>query len=228
MSCYDPSSLSHVRLREEVIAGKRKRDLWEFHINTMARYPKLYSELVIETHPPRSSDLEVILLIGDTGCGKTKSVYDAHRGDREFYRTPLNVGTQWYDGYDLHKIVLLDDFSGSASHMNLVALLQLLDRESIQVPIKGGYVLWQPEKIYLTTNLEPAKWYTWEGRAKQYKALARRFTHVRVYYANDKYIEYKKEEENNWEGGWWRDNCPEEAKSLYDFDPLGPGGYIDQ
>ncbi len=214
-------------LRDDVKRGKRKRDLWDDHIHTLARYPRLYSDLVINAHPKRLADLEVILLIGDTGCGKTKSVYDAHGDDLEFYRTPLNVGTQWYDGYDLHKIVLLDDFSGSSSHMNLVALLQLLDRNPIQVPIKGGYVLWLPEKIYLTTNLLPSKWYTWEGRGQQYLALARRFTSVRVYYGNDVYIEYKKEE-NEWKEGWWRDNCPEEAKSYYDFDPLGPGGYIDQ
>ncbi len=227
MSCYDSRLLSHVLLREAVTSGKRKRELWDGYINTLARYPKLYHELVTDLKPVRTEDLQVILLIGDTGCGKTKSVYDAHGKDVEFYRTPLNVGTQWYDGYDMHKIVLLDDFSGSSSHMNLVALLQLLDRNPLQVPIKGGYTLWLPEKIYLTTNLEPAKWYTWEGRAKQYLALARRFTSVRVYYADDKYIEYEKSE-NNWAAGWWRDNCPDEAKSLYDFSPLGLGGSIMQ
>lgn len=163
--------------RDAVRSGKRKRDLLDDHITVIAKYPKLYNDL--QQHPPkRDNPPQVILHYGDTGLGKSRTVYDAHLDSGELYVTPLSNGTTWYDGYDGHKFALLDDFAGSASHMNLTSLLRLLDRYPIQVPTKGGHGWFFPEVIYVTTNIHPVDWYTWTKREKQYKALQRRFTSV--------------------------------------------------
>ena len=75
---------------EEVRSGeKRKRDLIEEHFGTIARYPKFYDTLTLMSRPTRTVDLEVILHIGGTGLGKTRSVMDAYADDQELYITPL-------------------------------------------------------------------------------------------------------------------------------------------
>ena len=127
--------------------------------------------------PKRTTELEVVLYYGETGTGKTRTWHDKYVGSEEFYRVPVGRDV-WFDGYDMHKYVLLDDFSGAASHMSLATLLQILDRYPLQVPVKGSFVWWMPDKICITTNIRPIHWYKWEGRESQYQALKRRIHKV--------------------------------------------------
>lgn len=198
---------------EEVRSGeKRKRDLVEDHYGTIARYPKFYDTLTLMHRPTRTVDLEVILHIGDTGLGKTRVVMDAHAEDQDFYIAPLSNGTPWYDHYDQHRTVLLDDFSGASSHMSLVTLLRLLDRYPVMVPTKGSHTWWLPNRIYVTTNLLPKEWYKWENRGEHYRALARRFTKVVMFY-----IPLSPSDPGHVDQGpeWWKENAPQEAINLY-------------
>lgn len=200
--------------KDLVMSGqKRKRELCDSHPGIMARYPRFYENLTLCTRPVRTSPLEVILHIGDTGLGKTRTVMDAHLQDQSFYIAPLSNSTFWYDHYDQHETVLLDDFSGSSSHMSLVTLLRLLDRYPVMVPVKGAHVWWLPNRIYVTTNILPKDWYKWEGRPQQYRALERRFTKVVLFYPklhedDPGFVEQDPD--------WWRENAPVEALKYYD------------
>ena len=100
-----------VAFKDDVQAGKRKRDLMDDHLSTLARYPKLYDTINSAMPAIRETPVDVTLLIGETGLGKTKYVWDKHSGDEEFYIQPLSNGTTWWDTYDLHKYVLIDDFA---------------------------------------------------------------------------------------------------------------------
>ncbi len=194
---------------EDVRSGtKRKRDLVEEHAGTLARYPKFYETITLMTRPTRTVELEVILHIGETGLGKTRRVMDEFEGSDELYVTPLSSGTPWFDHYDGHKCALLDDFGGSSSHMSLVTLLRLLDRYAVMVPTKGSHTWWLPEKIFVTTNILPKDWYKWEKRGEQYKALARRFTKVVLFYSPLSEVDQGFVEQDK---TWWKDNAPEEA-----------------
>ncbi len=189
-----------VAFKEDVQAGKRKRDLLDDHLMTLARYPKLY-DTINYAMPTRQEPVIVTLLIGPSGLGKTRFVYDKYQGDDDLYITPLSNGTMWYDNYDGHKYVLIDDFAGAASHMTLTCLLRLIDRYPVQVPTKGSHTWWFPTHIYLTTNILPKDWYKWENRAEQYKALGRRFSHVVVFQEDADPLE---------EGDdWWVVNAPD-------------------
>ncbi len=196
--------------KNEVMEGANLRELLDEHYGVIARYPKFYEKLKQMNRPQRTEQLEVVLLIGPTGTGKTRHVEDMYGRDDEFWRLPLSNGKMWFDSFDGHTKVLLDDFSGAASHFSLCDLLQLLDRYSIQVPTKGGHTWWMPNEVYVTTNLLPAKWYKWEHREEQYNALARRFSKVLLFDvplpgAHSVYIELH----DNVKSLWWEENKPQ-------------------
>lgn len=200
--------------KDAVMDGKRKRDLIDDHVGIIARYPKFYDTLTMLNRPSRSAGnpLSVTLLYGQTGLGKTRSVIDRFGDDDDFYIAPLNNGTMWYDTFDGHKRVLLDDFSGSSSHISLCSLLRLLDRYPVLVPTKGSHTWWLPSEVYLTTNVLPKDWYKWDGRPEQYRALARRFTRVVMFYERISDTDPGQVEQ---EATWWKENAPAEAVPLY-------------
>ncbi len=196
--------------KNEVMEGARLRDLLDDHWGVIARYPKFYQTLMALNRPIRPDDanIHVTLHYGDTGLGKTRAVMDEFGANPEFYRTPLTNGTMWFDGFDGHKIVLLDDFGGSTSHVSLCFVLRLLDRYPVVVPSKGGHTWWLPDAVHVTTNLLPKTWYKWENRGEQNKALARRFHKVYLYYLPLSGTDCGRIEQD---AIWWEENKPDEA-----------------
>ena len=87
--------------------------------------------------------------------GKTSSVMTAiqnfHGG--LFYRKD---NTKWWDRYDKHEVVLLDDFSpGWFKGCPTDFLLALLWRYEFLVEVKGGYTIVSPRVIFITSNYTP-------------------------------------------------------------------------
>lgn len=198
-----------VAFKDAVRAGKRKRELFDDHLSVLAKYPKLYDALN-SSRPERDIPVEVILLVGPTGLGKTRYVYDKYKGDDDLYVQPISNGTTWWDMYDGHHFVLIDDFAGKASHMHLTAFLKLIDRWASLVPTKGGHTWFFPTHIYVTTNILPKDWWSWDNRASQYLALARRFTSTILFTEAAAPAAAP--------ASWWKDNCPGEANHLYPFE----------
>lgn len=112
----------------------------------------------------------VKVITGEPGIGKTRSVYDAHPIE-QIYSVPECNGTLWLDGYDpiQHKVVLFDDFNPDT--VSYTYLLKLLDRYPVQVQVKGGFIPFIPEYIYITSNHDIEYWY------RNTKALKRRIYH---------------------------------------------------
>lgn len=165
-------------LVERVRGGERIRSLIDTMPYTIARYTRFYDILTGVSRPTRSCPLSVDLFYGDTGLGKTRAVYTMYEDSPHFYRVNATQNNLWFDGYDLHKYCLIDDFAGAASHVSVSMLLQLLDRYPIQLQRKGGHVWWMPVHVIVTTNIHPWYWYKWENRENQYWALKRRFNNV--------------------------------------------------
>lgn len=113
---------------------------------------------------------------GSTGTGKTRRAYERNP---DLYRAPAATKTgYWFDGYQGQSTVLFDDYGGDGKYP-ITFLLQLLDGYPMQVPIKGGFAQWIPEKIIITSNLDPAMWYNGEASNEHCDALTRRLTKVK-------------------------------------------------
>lgn len=174
--------------REAIQAGKRKRDLVEDYDHEMCKYPRFYDMVRSLKRPKREQDdfCGVVLLFGWPGTGKTRYVVENYEG---YWESSIGNGTQWYDGYDGHRVVLFDDFAGKMSKVPLDVTLKLFDRYVRQVPVKGGHTWWNPNLIFVTTNIHPRDWYDWEKREAQYAALCRRITNVHWYKRTGEVVE---------------------------------------
>lgn len=187
-------------LVDAIIKGARYRDLIFSHPAMMARYPGFYWKVREAIHPERTTALQVILALGDTGSGKTKwgtRQYKSCTGG--FWKMPVSNGTVWFNGYDGHSVAQWDESSGRFSSMKLTALLEYLDDEPILVPIKQGFTWWMPDIIYLTTNIPPWRWYNFTQREFQRAALKRRFTRV-LDFTGRRGPDWRKGVEGPWQG----------------------------
>ncbi len=144
----------------------------EFPVNYI-KYRRGIQGLINLSEKVRDQPPEIILCYGPTGTGKTKHCYDTWP---KLYRKPCD--TRWFDRYQGHSTLLLDDFGGAMSKMSLMYLLQLLDRYPLLVEAKGTYCNLMATTIVITTNHHPRQWYTYEKREESYRALERRIHQV--------------------------------------------------
>lgn len=131
-----------------------------------ARHAELY--LKYKEKPRVVEPIEVIWIYGASGTGKTRYVYDRHP---DVFR-PTTF--KWWEGYDGHEVVLIDDFR--KSYCNFDQLLRLLDIYPFRVETKGGSRQVNFKKIYITTPLSPEQ--TFYHTDEELNQLQRRITHT--------------------------------------------------
>lgn len=139
----------------------------EHDFNQYARFIKAVDRYRTYIQPRRTEDLQVHLFIGAPGTGKTRKAYEVLDDP---YAFPIGKEL-WADGYMGQPHVIVDDFSGQ---LRLVDTLRFLDRYAIQIPKKGSFVWWCPNRIIITSNIHPRNWFSWIGREQQEEALRRR------------------------------------------------------
>lgn len=162
-------------------SGKSLSEIADAHPSAYMRYHRavqLVRQLPALDKPVRTIDLTVWLLHGPTDSGKTRYVYNT---TPDVYSSPLSKDL-WFDNYRGEKDILIDDFAGN---MSLTNVLRLFDRYPIQVPVKGGFVYWCPDNIYITSNVHPSDWYDYSKRTSSFRALSCRF-HKILLFSKDK------------------------------------------
>lgn len=117
------------------------------------------------TLKPKHRDVEVIVLYGDAGTGKSRYAWDNYP---DLFSKPNG---EWWDGYTGQTTLLLDDYYGGIQYSEF---LKVLDRYPLQVPVKGGFVYAQYDRVIITSNKAPALWYS-KGMTP---ALARRLNKI--------------------------------------------------
>lgn len=140
---------------------------WIFHRNAFREYRNLIR--------PQSRDwiTECWIIWGITGTGKSRLV---HSVSSDLY-VAFDNSAKWFDGYNGQADVLFDDFEGDTPSFGL--FLRLVDRYPLSVPIKGGSVPWVPRRVFFTSNLDPAQWWS-SHHVNQRLAWERRITGIIV------------------------------------------------
>lgn len=143
------------------------------------KYPKGFSSLL--TYPMRklNEPPEIIWIYGDTGTFKTRCIWESVSDPYKIW--PSNTSLQWFDGYNGHPIVLLDDFRAHWGKFSV--LLKYTDRYPMRVPSKFGFLNWAPVKIYITCSKSP--WAVYDVPSENVSQLVRRCSAIYHTYDSD-------------------------------------------
>jgi hypothetical protein len=118
--------------------------------------------------PPRNEPVEVIVIQGPTGTGKSK--YCMENYPNAYWKQRSN----WWCNYSGEDTVIIDEFYG---WLPFDLLLRICDRYPLLVETKGGQVQFVATKIIITTNAIPNTWY----KNSYFKSFVRRVTKWMVF-----------------------------------------------
>jgi len=149
-------------------------ECFEQNPGLMIKHTRAFDRIRSLIKPPPRPHLKVTLIVGPTGCNKTRYVQSRYP---ECWGAPVGTSSSngWFDGYDGQPIALLDDYAGELA---LKHLLKVLDIYPIQVPAKGNHLWYIPDQIFITSNECIDDWYDFSNREASRLALHRRFTKV--------------------------------------------------
>lgn len=151
--------------------GGTMSDIMEKEFETYCKYRngiKDYAALIEKKNRKEFRKVEVEVLWGETGTGKTKTAMET--AEFKIHADQL----KWWDGYDGEKIICIDEYDSS---IRLTEMLGLLDGYQLRLPIKGSFTYANWTKVIITSNLHPRRWHL--GAKRQHKeALLRRITSV--------------------------------------------------
>lgn len=160
-----------------VMERKSMRDVVEEFPNEAVKYLKNLKEIRALVKPPPRDHVDVFVLYGPTGTGKT---FAAHLHWPELFRPIIAPGRIWWDGYEDEDVILLDEFDGHGKDSVPIAhLLQLLDPYPLKIEVKGSSTWARWTTVIITSNYPPVDWYdVLHVGQPRILALERRCKHV--------------------------------------------------
>lgn len=162
------NDLSNIRT-----AVQNGEDMVSIINNYPANYQAIRYAEKIRTYlePKRNWQPKVFWYYGETGTGKTRTAYDL-LGENAYFKD----GSKWWDGYDAHESVIIDDFR--PNQMSFQELLRLLDRYPHQVEYKGGTRQFLAKTIIITAPLHPEEMFSINENIQQ---LIRRINNIQQF-----------------------------------------------
>lgn len=120
-------------------------------------------------------NLEVILLTGPTGCGKTRTAMQEAE-----YRIQ---GTQlaWWQDYNGEKTICIDEYNND---VGITEMLNLLDGYQLRLNVKGSHTYANWNKVYITTNLKVPELHA-QAKEAHRNALLRRITTIQSFWNDE-------------------------------------------
>lgn len=118
--------------------------IWVQHYRGLLHYRQLRS-------PPRNHPVEVLVIVGPTGTGKSRYCMDNY--PNAYWKQRSN----WWDGYMDQETVVIDEFYG---WLPFDTLLRICDRYPLLVESKGGQINFIASRIVITSNKRPDRWYS--------------------------------------------------------------------
>lgn len=155
---------------KDVKSGYSNIDLADKYGSLFARHFKWIQSIRVDLTPPRNWAMNVIVIQGPSGVGKSRWAYDNFGYEKVYPKS----NDQWWCFYDRHETVLMDDFYAWCCWSDF---LRFSDRYPMLVPIKGAQAQLVAKNLIITTNTIPCKWYP----NCQYEAFARRVSKYLVW-----------------------------------------------
>ena len=194
-------------LKGAIRKGERLHSLIDEFSHLFAHNPKGMMLMFNTFHPIQEKINRVVqVYYGKTGTGKS---HMARTNYPDAFIYPVQHSSMtWFDGYQGEKTVIFDEFSGQ---MSLEMMKKVIDCWRVSVPIKGGFVPWEPEMIIFTSQKPPYDWYNWEKHTDEDKqAFFRRITVVIEFRGNRVWKDVTE------------DYRPLEGDHTFHPDPIGP------
>lgn len=180
-----PGTRSDITYMVDLIKeGKSNLDLIERVPGSFCRYFKGVDRIRMELDSKEARawrDLQVHVLYGETGTGKTRYVY-ANYPIESIYKLDV-ANNLWWDGYHGENVLLIDDFYGWIKYGQL---LNVLDGYPFRCEVKGGFCWAKWTIVYLTSNRHPSTWFKQMGLTP---ALARRITDMQRCDSPDSWVD---------------------------------------
>lgn len=154
-------------LHDTLKTGAGLRTVLDDHFASFIRYERSIRSAIALYAPKRSWEMEIIILWGASGTGKTRKAY------ADYPESYWKDNSPWWDHYEGQETVIWDEFSGSSAPLNL--FLRLTDRYPMSVPYKGGYANFTSKRIIFTSNIDPDDWYQFRNNELKI-AFQRRIT----------------------------------------------------
>ncbi len=153
-------------VKEMIDSGASELEVANANFPVWCRYERAFRRYRVLT-ARRVSQTTVTVYWGPSGSGKSYRGLAA--GISAYWLPPPNKDNQvWWDGYDGHDTVIIDEFTGWIQRKHLK---RLIDRYPYPVPTKGGFVPFTAKEIIMISNKPVEDWYPNVGLGE----LERRF-----------------------------------------------------
>lgn len=170
-------------LKETIDSGASMLEIAEGHFGSFLKYEKGILSYKRLKCADRNWKTEVTLLYGPTGTGKSYAAKHAYP-DAYWLTRPTNGNTLWFDGYDEHETIVIDEFYG---WMIFDFVLRLFDETPLLCQIKGGSVRMVAKRIIVTSNKYWKEWYPNVG-LNHTNALDRRIENIIFLHKRGEYV----------------------------------------
>ena len=160
---------------ELVKQGKSQRDLFDEHPEVMVKYARGIQAAKLVYENERDFKTVVKWYYGSTGTGKSRAAYDESRNVSTYWKAG---GSKWWDGYDGHETVIIDDYRCDLCPFH--QLLRLFDRYPLSVEGKGVVMQFRAKTIIVTAPHKPCV--MWRSQtAEHIGQLLRRIEEVKLF-----------------------------------------------
>lgn len=139
-----------MKMKDMIEQGSSDSDLANFHFPTWVSCNRSLTAYRLLINKPRDFKPNVFVCQGPTGTGKSKWAMET------FPNAYWKQRSNWWDGYQAHESVVIDEFYG---WLPFDLCLRLCDRYPVMVETKGGNVHFVAKNIIFTSNSLPSSWW---------------------------------------------------------------------
>lgn len=165
-------------IKEQIKNNIPMHEIAENNFNYFCKFHKAfyaYKKLLDEQKNKDFRKVEVVLISGPTGSGKTRRALYNDNDERINDIYDINgYSLNWFDGYNNEKTLLIDEYNND---VNITKLLKLLDGHRLRLDAKNTFVYAGWTKVIITTNLTLDELH-FNAKPAHRDALKRRITKV--------------------------------------------------